>query len=191
MKKINHLLKLTTLGFAICLSFVGCGNGSGSTSGNNDNNTTNTSTENMGNDVGNDVGNAASDVGNAVGDVANDAGNAVGDVAEGVGNAVDDLIGNGGFENYNDAHDYFFNTMQAYHSDAKFEIRDEDKELNDYQEGSKGYHFRLYDTSKKKDGELFGEFFVDADSGQIYKKSETGEITEYPASNRSTETTQE
>ncbi|MDO5156036.1 MAG: hypothetical protein Q4D51_08720 [Eubacteriales bacterium] len=172
MKKTNHLFRLTTLGLVLCFSLVGCGNTSGSTSGNNDNNTT----DNAANDMGTDVG-------NAVGDLANGAGDAVGDVADGVGNAVDDLVGNGGFDNYNDAHDYFMDTMSAYHSDAKFEIRDEDKELNDYQEGSKGYRFKLYDTSKNDSGDLFGEFYVDANSGQIYQKDKSGKINEYPGTN--------
>ena len=57
---------------------------------------------------------------------------------------------------------------------------DEDKKLNDYQEGSKGYHFYLYDTSKNEKGDRFGEFFVDATSGRIYQKNESGDITEYP-----------
>lgn len=159
MRKFKNFLSLVTLSMAVCFSMTGCGNNTttGSTSGNNDN--------------------------NVIEDVANDAGNAVEDVADGVGNAVNDLVGNGGFNNYNDAHDYFLETMGAYHADANFEIRDEDRELNDYQEGSKGYHFKLYDTSKNDQGELFGEFYVDANSGMIYKKDENGNINEYPAVN--------
>ena len=154
MKKFKNYLRLVTITCVVCFAMTGCGNNTGSTSGNNDN--------------------------NAVENVADDAGNAVEDVADGVGDAVEDLVGNGGFNNYNDAHDYFLDTMGAYHSDAKFELRDENQELNDYQEGSKGYHFSLYDTSKNAEGELFGEFYVDATSGKIYKKGEDNSITEYP-----------
>lgn len=158
MKNLKNYLCLVTIIFAACFTLTGCGNkDNGSTSGNNDN--------------------------NAVEDIANDTGNAVKDVADGVGDAVNDLVGNGGFDNYNDAHDYFLDTMGAYHSDAKFELRDEDKELNDYQEGSKGYHFSLYDTSKNDKGDLFGEFYVDATSGTIYKKGDNDNVTEYPTSN--------
>lgn len=157
MKKFKNYLRLVTITCVVCFAMTGCGNNNGSTSGNNDN--------------------------NVVEDVADDAGNAVEDVADGVGDAVEDLVGNGGFDNYNDAHDYFLDTMGAYHSDAKFELRDEDQELNDYQEGSKGYHFSLYDTSKNDQGELFGEFYVDATSGMIYKKGEDNSITEYPNPN--------
>lgn len=158
MKNLKNYFCLAAIIFTVCFTLTGCGNNdNGSTSGNNDN--------------------------NAVNDIANDAGNAVEDVADGVGDAVNDLVGNGGFNNYNDAHDYFLDTMGAYHSDAKFELRDEDKELNDYQEGSKGYHFSLYDTSKNDKGDLFGEFYVDATSGAIYKKGDNDTVTEYPTSN--------
>lgn len=162
MRKFKNYLSLVTLSLAVCCSMTGCGNNTttGSTSGNNDN--------------------------NVIEDVANDAGNAVKDVADGVGNAVDDLVGNGGFDNYNDAHDYFMDTMSSYHADASFEIRDEDKELNDYQEGSKGYRFNLYDTSNNKNGDLFGEFYVDATSGMIYRKDKNGKINEYSGNNTTT-----
>ncbi|MDE6434811.1 MAG: ubiquinone biosynthesis protein [Lachnospiraceae bacterium] len=164
MRKLRKYLSLVTLGIAICLSMTGCGNNTttGSTSGNNDN--------------------------NVIEDVVDDTSNAVKDVADGVGNAVDDLVGNGGFDNYKDAHDYFMDTMSSYHADANFEIRDEDQNLNDYQEGSKGYRFNLYDTSNDKNGSLFGEFYVDANSGMIYRKDENGKINEYPGSDNGTTT---
>lgn len=161
MKKLKHYLSMAAVTLLACFCLTACGDSKNdSTSGNNNN--------------------------NAVDDLANDAGNAVDDVANGVGNAVDDLVGNGGFNNYADAHDYFLDTMGSYHSDAKFEVRDEDKNLNDYQEGSKGYRFSLYDTSKNKEGDLFGEFYVDANSGMIYKKGENGNITEYPGEGNNT-----
>ena len=161
---------MTTLKKVLCLSLVACGccalmtgcgnNKKTSTSGNNNNNN-------------NAVENAADNVGNAAQDVVN-----------GAENAVEDLVGANGFNNYEDAHTYFMNTMGNYHSDAKFEIRDEDRNLADYQEGSKGYHFKLYDTSKNTEGELFGEFYVDADTGVIYKVGENNQFIEY----RGTET---
>lgn len=163
MKKIKNYICLAAVACVVCFVMTGCGNNTTSTSGNN------TSSA------------SGNDDNNVVEDVADDAGNAVEDVADGVGDAVEDLVGNGGFNNYKDAHDYFLETMGAYHSDASFELRDEDEELNDYQEGSKGYHFSLYDTSKNEKGELFGEFYVDATSGTIYKKDENDKITEYPA----------
>ena len=154
MKKFRHYMGLLLLTGLFCFVLTGCSNTApGSTSGNNDNKTGD--------------------------EMADDVGNAVDDVADGVGDAVDDLVGKGGFDNYSDAHDYFMDTMGSYHSDAKFELRDEDKNLNDYQEGSKGYRFNLYDTSSNTDGELFGEFYVDANSGAIYRKGDDGKVTEY------------
>lgn len=166
MKKL--LLSLCTiciLGFIL----TGCGQSTnnGSTSGNND--------PNLGNNTTEDTNNVVDDIGDAAMDV-----------VDGVGNAVDDLVGGNGFDNYNDAHDYFLKTMGDYHTDANFQLRNENKNLTDYQEGSKGYHFTLYDTSNNTEGELFGEFYVDATSGFIYKKGEDGTIVEYPANNQST-----
>lgn len=144
MMTLKKLLCLSAVTCGLCLGLTGCGNSDkGSTSGNNDN--------------------------NVVEDVADNVGDAAKDVADGVGNAVDDLVGANGFDNYDDAHKYFLETMGNYHTDAKFEIREEDRSLADYQEGSKGYRFKLYDTSTNQDGELFGEFYVDADTGVIYQ----------------------
>lgn len=163
MKKFKNYLRLVTITCVFCVALTGCGNDAkGSTSGNND--------KNAAEDLADDVGNAADDVVNDVGD------------------AVDDLVGNGGFDNYDDAHDYFLDTMGSYHADSKFELRDEDKELTDYQEGSKGYRFNLYDTSKNDDGDMFGEFYVDATSGAIYRKGDNDSIEEYPG-NKSGSTT--
>lgn len=151
LKKMTSLLLVTC---SLGLALTGCGNNDkGSTSGNNDN--------------------------NVVEDAANNVGNAVEDVADGVGNAVNDLVGTNGFDNYEDAKSYLLQTMEEYHPDMKFEIRDEDKNLTDYQEGSKGYRFRLYDTSKDENGELFGEFYVDANSGVIYRMGDNETFEEY------------
>lgn len=172
MKKLKQYVCLSLICVLFAFSLTGCGtNTANSTSGNNNTDK---------NDMSDNVNNAANEVADGVGDAAEDVVDGAKDVAEGIGNATDDLLGSGGFDNYNDAHDYFLDTMGAYHSDAKFELRNEDKKLNDYQEGSKGYHFYLYDTSKNSAGESFGEFFVDATSGRIYQKSTSGDITEYP-----------
>lgn len=155
MKTFKKLACLTLVTCCLCFALTGCGNNDkGSTSGNNDNNM---------------VDDTANNIGDAAGDLVEGAGNAVEDVADGVGNAVDDLVGTNGFDNYDDAHKYFLETMGNYHSDAKFEVREEDRNLADYQEGSKGYRFKLYDTSKNAEGELFGEFYVDATTGMIYQ----------------------
>ncbi len=170
MMTLKKLLCLSVVTCSICVGLTGCGNSDkGSTSGNNDNNV---------------VTDAADNVGDAAGDLAEGAGNAVEDVADGVGNAVDDLIGTNGFDNYDDARKYFLETMGNYHADAQFELRDEERDLEDYQEGSKGYRFELYDTSKNEKGEFVGEFYVDANTGVIYRDGEDDQVIEY----RGTET---
>ncbi|MBQ4059010.1 MAG: ubiquinone biosynthesis protein [Lachnospiraceae bacterium] len=175
MKTLKNLLCACVVTCSLCFCLTGCGNSNkGSTSGNND--------SNMVNDVADDVGNAA-------GDLVEGAGNAVEDVVDGVGNAAEDLVGMKGFDNYDDAHKYFMETMGNYHSDAKFEIRDEERDLEDYQEGSKGYRFKLYDTSKNEKGDFFGEFYVDADTGMIYHEIEDDKYVEYRGSATNNTTT--
>ncbi len=165
MMTLKKLLCLSVVTCSICVGLTGCGNNdNGSTSGNNDNNI---------------VGDTANNVGNAAEDLAEGAGNAVGDVADGVGNAVDDLVGTNGFDNYDDARKYFLETMESYHADAQFELRDEERDLEDYQEGSKGYRFELYDTSKNEKGEFVGEFYVDANTGVIYRDGDDDQVIEY------------
>ena len=166
MKNFKQLITLCIVCSFFALNLTGCGSKNAkSYSGNNDTDK---------NDLSEDLSDATKDVADGVVDGAKD-------VADGIGDATDDLLGDGGFDNYSDAHDYFLEAMSNYHSDAKFELRNEDKKLNNYQEGSKGYHFYLYDTSRNKDGEQFGEFYVDATSGRIYQKGNDNSISEYPA----------
>lgn len=178
MKKIKHFLCLSAICLITAYALTGCGTdtAAGSTSGNN-NTDKNDLSENL-SDAAKDVADGAADAAKEAADGATDA---TKDLADGIGDATNDLLGKGGFDNYNDAHDYFLDTMGSYHADAKFELRDEDKELNDYQEGSKGYHFHLYDTSKNNNGDDFGEFYVDVNSGRIYKKGVNDTVEEYPA----------
>lgn len=171
MTTLKKLLCVSLVACSFCFFLTGCGNDkNGSTSGNNDNNM---------------VGDAAENVGDAASDLAQGAGNAVEDVADGVGNAVNDLVGTNGFDNYDDAHDYFLDTMGKYHTDAKFELRDEERELDDYQEGSMGYKFHLYDTSTNQSGDYFGEFYVDANTGVIYREEGDDRYVEYRGTNTS------
>ena len=173
MKKIKYYMCIMAVLTATAFALTGCGKDTttGSTSGNNNTDK---------NDVSENMSDAAKDVADGAKDAGRDVVNGAKDMAEGIGNATDDLLGHGGFDNYNDAHDYFLSTMGSYHSDAKFELRDENTSLNDYQEGSKGYYFHLYDTSKNTSGDEFGEFFVDADSGRIYRRGSNNSIEEYP-----------
>ncbi len=174
MKHLKSYVCLAALAGVFGFALTGCGSRA-STSGNNVSSSTAES-----------VRHAADRVGDAAKDVAEGVGDAAKNVTTGVGEAVDDLLGDSGFDSYADAHDYFLDTMGAYHSDARFELRNEDQALADYQEGSKGYHFNLYDTSRNSAGEKFGEFYVDANSGVIYKKGTGNTVEEYPAGRSTT-----
>ena len=102
---------------------------------------------------------------------------AVDDVADGVGDAVDDIAN--GFDNYDDAHDYLLNRLQNDDKDGKYEVRNETKDEQEYRDGASGYHFEIYDTSDDS-GKKYGDFYVDKDTGKIYKRNtKTEKLEEY------------
>ena len=106
-----------------------------------------------------------------------DAEDAVDDVADGVGDAVDDIAN--GFDNYDDAHDYLLNRLQNDDKDGKYEVRNETKDEQEYRDGASGYHFEIYDTSDDS-GKKYGDFYVDKDTGKIYKRNtKTEKLEEY------------
>ncbi len=124
--------------------------------------------------VGNAVGDVANGVGDAVGDVARGVGDAVGDVANGVGNAV-----NGGFESYEDAHDYLLSQLGTQDNAGAYEVRNVKKEAVTYNNGQKGYRFEVHDTREGSDTRL-GVFYVDQETGKVYKEDKNGNnVTEY------------
>lgn len=129
---------------------------------------------NDGSGVGDDLNNAVDNVGDAVGDV---------------GDAVGDMLGANfnGFSNYEDAHDYFMSSVQGANNSGRYEVRNENKDLNEYQDGRYGYQFELYDTSSGE-GSRLGEYWVDRDTGKIYLKNDkSGEFEEYTADSNNTE----
>lgn len=153
-KKAKLVLVLSLVALMSSFVFTGCSN--------NDNDTSNKTTAKSDESGNNDDNNVADDIGNAVDDV----GDAVGD-------AVD------GFSNYGDAHDYFMNTMSGANGNAQYELRNESEDLVDYNNGSKGYRFELYDTSSGSD-QKSGEYYVDSKTGKIYMMDETSNtVTEY------------
>ena len=95
-------------------------------------------------------------------------------------NLVDDVedIANG-FDNYDDAHDYLLNRLQNDDKDGKYEVRNETKDEQEYRDGASGYHFEIYDTSDDS-GKKYGDFYVDKDTGKIYKRNtKTEKLEEY------------
>ena len=106
MRKFKNYLCLTAVTCICVLGMTGCGNSKKtSTSGNNTTATTEATTTNVAEDVTNNVGNA------------------VEDVTDGVGNAVNDLVGNNGFETYEDAHKYFLETITTTMLNSKLEMK--------------------------------------------------------------------
>lgn len=159
MKKTLKLTSfLFTLILAVSVVFTGCGNGrkDSTTKGTTENNNASGTTED---------------------NLVDDAEDAVDDVADGVGDAVDDIAN--GFDNYDDAHDYLLNRLQNDDKDGKYEVRNETKDEQEYRDGASGYHFEIYDTSDDS-GKKYGDFYVDKDTGKIYKRNtKTEKLEEY------------
>lgn len=159
---MKKTIKRMSLMFAIALItsivFTGCGNGRKDS-------TTNGSTQS------NNETSATDD------NFADDAEDAVDDVVDGVGDAVDDVAN--GFDDYDDAHDYLLNRLQSDDQDGKYEVRNETKEEQEYKDGASGYHFEIYDASDDS-GKKYGDFYVDKDTGKIYKRNtKTEKLEEY------------
>ncbi len=99
-----------------------------------------------------------------------------------VADAVDDVAN--GFDNYDDAHDYLLNRLGKDNKNAKYEVRNETKDTKEYRDGAKGYHFEIYDTSDDS-GKKYGDFYVDKDTGKIYRKdTKTKKVTEYKSNSK-------
>ncbi len=161
-KTIWTLCMMCVFALGISLVFTGCGN-------QNRNDTTDMTTEE----------NAAGNVSSATEDdsLADDVGEAADDLADGAEDAVDDVAN--GFDSYDDAHDYLLNKLSTDNSDGQYEVRNEKKDVTEYKDGAKGYHFEIYDTSDSS-GKKFGDFYVDKENGKIYKKdTKTKKIEEY------------
>lgn len=160
---MKKMIRPISLIFAMVLMtsiiFTGCGNGrkDSTTKGSTQSNNTSSATEDD--------------------NLADDAEDAVDDVVDGVGDAVDDIAN--GFDDYDDAHDYLLNRLQSKDADGKYEVRNETKEEQEYKDGASGYHFEIYDASDDS-GKKYGDFYVDKDTGKIYKRNtKTEKLEEY------------
>lgn len=177
--KNKAILVLSVLMLVYSFTLTGCGNDNvnSATDNNNQaqNGTNQNGTENNGNNNGNNNGS----------NVGNDLSNAVDDV----GDAVGDMLGANfnGFSSYEDAHDYFMSTMQGQNNSGRYEVRNENKELNQYQNGRYGYQFELYDVTQGE-GSRLGEYWVDRDTGKIYRKNDkSGDFEEYTGNTTNTQ----
>lgn len=171
MKNIKKSFSLVLVLIMVSACLAGCGT-----------NNRGTTADNALNDLGTNANNAV----NNAGDVVKDAVDGVEDVAEGAGN----LVTGNGFNTYNEAHDYLLEQMGTGNTNAKYEVRNESQDLMEYQSGSKGYRFELYDTATDTNGTRVGEYYVDSATGLIYQKDEeSGEITQYSGTLGSRDTT--
>lgn len=159
MMKFKKLVTLMATLAILCFAVAGCGKVNDATDAKDKNN----------NAVGEDADNAANDAADAVGDVADGAANAVDDVADGVADMID---GSNGFDNYDDAHDYFLQQMGNNDSGANYEVRNESRDVTSYDDKNEGYQFELYDTASNAEGERKGLYYVDKKNGKIYQRDE-------------------
>ncbi len=166
-------MKKTFLLCACCIimafALTACGSDNNPETTGNTTETGSTSTGNTENgDNKNDSGSVGEDLGNAVEDV----GDAVDDTAKDI---ADGLTGN--YDTYDNAYKYF---MDQIPGDSKnYEVRNNDKDLTDYNSGSMGYHFELHDTRKTSDSKV-GDFYVDSTTGKVYKASDDNKsVDEY------------
>ena len=157
-KNIWTLCMAAVMILGTSILFTGCGN-------NNNNNTT-----------GNPSGNASADATDND-SLADDVGDAADDIADGAQDAVDDVAN--GFSDYGDARDYLLNRLGRDNTDGQYEVRNESQDVTEYKSGAKGYHFEIYDTSDDS-GKKYGDFYIDKDTGKIYKKNtDTNKVEEY------------
>lgn len=158
LKKSFLVILATTL---LAFSLTGCGNND-----DNNNNSSNASSE--------DNSNSGDD---------NSSDDPVGDAIDGAGDAIGDMLGSGGFDNYDDAHDYFLSTMTGYNGDADYELRNETEDTTEFQTGSTGYSFELHDRNQDGDTRV-GKFYVDETTGIIYTEdADSGNIIQYSGTN--------
>lgn len=117
------------------------------------------------------AGNMMEEAGERVGD-------AVDDVADGVGDAIDNL-GGGSFEKYEDAKKYLLDKLHKDNVSANYEVREETEDLTAYNgndEGAEAYKFSVYETDGN---EKIGIYYVDKDTGKIYRYMGKNSIEAY------------
>lgn len=145
-------------------------------------NDTNENVENDTTDTGEntdtDAENESNDAENGVEDVVDDAENIVDDIADGIGDAINNL-GGGSFDRYDDAKEYLLTKLQKDNAAAHYELREETEDLTAYNSndsGAEGYKFSVYETDGN---EKIGIYYVDKDTGKIYRYMGKSSIEAY------------
>ena len=129
-------------------------------------------------DAGDMTKDAVEDVGDAAKDLTEGAEDAADDVADGVGDAIDNL-GGGSFDSYGEAKSYLLEKLKKDNAGADYEVREEKEELTAYNSndpGAEGYAFSVYETDGN---ERIGIYYVDKDTGKIYRYMGKNSIEAY------------
>lgn len=125
-------------------------------------------------DVTDGAGDAVKDVADGAGDAVNDAAHGVGDAADNIANGAGDMI-NGSVRTFDDAYNRFMGMLPD--SSGCYSITNNDKDLVEYADGKRGYHIELHDS--KNGDKKVGDFYVDPDTGKIYKLGSDKKAVEY------------
>lgn len=99
-------------------------------------------------------------------------------LGEDTGDAMDNL-GAGTFDTYDDAKNYLMDKLEADNEDIAYEFREETQDLTAYDSnnpGAEGYQFHVYES---EGGKKTGDYYVDKDTGKVYRYTEDNKITEY------------
>lgn len=133
--------------------------------------TTGSSTEGSSSTENGNNSNGTGSVGKDLGNMIDDAGDVVDDAAKDVSDAL-----TGSYDTYDHAYKYFMDQIPG--NSKNYEVRNNDKDLTDYNSGSMGYHFELHDT-RKSDNSKVGDFYVDSTSGKVYKAVSGSGVSEF------------
>lgn len=92
---------------------------------------------------------------------------------------VMDNLGAGTFDTYEDAKNYLMDKLTTDNEDVAYEFREETQDLTSYDSnnpGAEGYQFHVYES---KEGKKTGDYYVDKDTGKVYRYTKDHKITEY------------
>ena len=92
---------------------------------------------------------------------------------------VTNHLGEGTFDTYEDAKNYLMEKLESDNEDIAYEFREETKDLTSYDSdnpGAEGYQFHVYES---EGGKKTGDYYVDKDTGKVYRYTNDNKITEY------------
>ena len=78
-----------------------------------------------------------------------------------------------------DAKNYLMDKLTADNEDMSYEFREETQDLTSYDSGNpgaEGYQFHVYES---EGGKKTGDYYVDKDTGKVYRYTKDNKIMEY------------